>query len=266
MYGQLARARVARHRRHLAPGVGQALLAESLGHPIQQEPAEGRRVRLGIDAAVEEDVAQRQGRWSERSAAAGEQRPEYASVEDGQQRQSLEHLLVGLAQAGVQVLGHALELLRQLGDLLLAERQASADGSGEERGDGWGAAQQAREAVARETPHHARGERDQGGGANFVAQQAQIAEDLGRVEHLQANTVGLTLDQPFAQDVQRVGTSALGEDDVACLIGDFLQCCREPRPVHRGQLRERRHRRQLARSPSDRLACAMWNGHSAIIR
>ena len=67
------------------------------------------------------------------------------------------------------MLGHALELLRELGDLHLAQCQTTSDGGSEERRDPWSAAQQAREALAWQPPDDTRAQRDERGGADLVA-------------------------------------------------------------------------------------------------
>ena len=169
----------------------------------------------------EQDVRQRQGaEWSYD-----------ALVELRRQGGAFEGQLLGRAQARVQVLGHALELLRQRGDLELAGSEPTADGGGKEAGQGRRTAHEAREALGRQAPDDALGERRERGGAALVAQQRQVAEHRRRLEDVELHAIGETLDQSFTQDVQRVGARALGEDHLVRLEVHFFQCRREPRTV-----------------------------------
>ena len=161
------------------------------------------------------------------------------------------------------MLGHALELLRQLGDFDLAAGQAGADRGGEERRQGRRAAQQAHEAIGRQAPDDALGDGGEGGGARLVAQQGQVAEDGRWLEDVEAGAVGAALDQAAAQDVQGIGGRALLEDHLAWRGVDLLEGGGESGAVDRCELGEGRDRRELGGGFGDGLAGAVGNGQAA---
>ncbi len=119
------------------------------------------------------------------------------------------------ASARPSVLRHALEFLRKLGDFLHFQRELTTQAGSEKRRQPWSSAQESSEAVARQPPEHGWRERYKRRRADFVAHQAQVAEDSRRMEHFQPDAAGLAFDHAVAEDVQRIGAGALGEDDFA---------------------------------------------------
>src|SRR5439155_17438161 len=224
----------------LSPRVGHTYAAKSLGHSRQEKPSEDWRIGSTLGAAIQQDVGQWQSFWRR-----GSQCSHYALIEDGQESDALQDLLFVAGQARVQVLGHAFELLRQFGDVLLAQCQAAADGRGEEGGDAWSSAEQTGEPVAWQSPEHTRAERCQRCGASLVAEEPQVAEDGWRFEDIQAHAVGLTFDAAFTQDVQRIGASALGKDHLFGVVRNLLQRRGQSSPVNWRQLRKRSYQRQI---------------------
>ena len=172
-----ARASAASSRRVLASPAATEALVHALDEKTSEARADSgaRRRRAGLEELAEQDVGERPAsRWSTTRSSSSGSSAARSRVQ-----------LLGRAEAGVQVLGHALELLRQRGDFLLASGQAAADGRREERRQGGCALHQAREAFRRQAPDDALGQRGEGCGARLVAQQGQVAEHGRRLEDVQ---------------------------------------------------------------------------------